>query len=1534
MIEEEKIASIKTKYKELYGIDVDIQYDENTGKYAVINQDGQIIEIIDSLDKELEQLENLASYNAGGYSSISDTPDDKRKPNKIDIYYSSMINVIGTINKMASSIVNCDTSYASPLTGKLKTYYDGLGDNTKEAINNLLNNIKGVAAATETSVTLCFNLGKENLKELEALINGFYDSAAATLTTDTMLGDYMDENGLISYDDYVLLLDNMDEMYDGAYGEILETLKNDLALRYELFLRDTTPDALDSLIEGIYLNCSGYDENEIETSIEIGSPEYYERLETLKQNFSDTILGNYSESDINSMMGNIPKYLLEQENITDYDKTLLMLSYNGLCLKDDGNNNFKKWLSTSFEKTGLDEYLIEENYDSINTTLKILTQTNDFFNRDFESEFRDYYDYDGLIRVPKKISDYEMTKKIIEEYNNFLKSINLTKASDEVFAMDISLDINQYNENAGTSWRKTLEELGYLKKISGEYTDEELYMSTFNNDFLYEVARTGGQEKVYELLKIYYTKHGLGERETTDKLDEIFRSYNPIMLNSIVNYGINQDVLASLGDVYNKFCQNKITLDASKANFKLGLLKSLDTTGITDSDMEKAKMLIGNNAKYLEDWQIKGYYKLYQENPDTAKLLLDDTLYNIIQNGIGYDLACTSYEAMSEEKIKNLVYQVTKDKYLSEIFGMQIGLRVTPYIGLIDGLIGSMRDAKDFAFADGKMNYRDYYLQHLQEFLSQGGISNNILKITYDVSSSVGNMTIPLALSSFIGPEAMTAWIFITTTGKERREMLQGGAEDDARTWLIASAKGLVSAYTERMLSTLPGYGAKQDDILRIFKMDTPLINKLMNSAGGKMFAKFISTEVNETLQELTENAGGYVIDLISGQGIDWEKVPQETWQTIYMTLLSTPFINLMGEGFQNNKYSLINRQDNHEFNGFEARYSQAELLQFTDANGNIDYNGLLNFLIENNRMNVTTNPNMLVIKNAQDLLSEIQKMGGLQGYQLNPDGSLSDGLSDGWGIDISSEAIEKHIKNLENLSEIGKKRYLEAISHHFELLENPVNNLLIYGDVNYDALIDLFGNKIIKNDNGSYTIDNTVIFSKDINAFIDFAAQTSKDGLIEFISENPSILANGYCIDLLGDPNFDILYETLGNNIFKDDFKSIAEDSESRKKFVEKFNKSQMEQIGKYINHPGMKIKELLERHNYSLVQDLLNNIDILEKLPFKVTDDDFDKSNIYDSNIISNKEDLLIYELLKNDSHFGDKSDIKKLDCIKQALSISKILKVIAENPSMFNNEFYSKHQKIIYAYSLLEQNLNQENASKVKELLNDNYIEMTESLITDIQQVISNDYATKIKQSYDALSSAANGNPIYDIYSEDFSMLIHVIDINPRADANQDIASTLLENPALWGTIEGGNPNLSTSIITPKNMIGYGIIPETKNTNVLIFGFSNIEGHKVLKARTDDSGSSRTKLATDSSIIFDSALYDEMIQLERDKTSQKWTEITLQRYDENGKSIMPDYLICFNEVNELTLKAAKELGKDGKPLPIYVLHTDDIRANIKTQ
>ena len=43
MFIEEKIASIKSKYKELYKVDVDIQYNKETGEYILIDDDQDIV---------------------------------------------------------------------------------------------------------------------------------------------------------------------------------------------------------------------------------------------------------------------------------------------------------------------------------------------------------------------------------------------------------------------------------------------------------------------------------------------------------------------------------------------------------------------------------------------------------------------------------------------------------------------------------------------------------------------------------------------------------------------------------------------------------------------------------------------------------------------------------------------------------------------------------------------------------------------------------------------------------------------------------------------------------------------------------------------------------------------------------------------------------------------------------------------------------------------------------------------------------------------------------------------------------------------------------------------------------------------------------------------------------------------------------------------------------------------------------------------------------------------------------------------------
>ena len=375
---------------------------------------------------------------------------------------------------------------------------------------------------------------------------------------------------------------------------------------------------------------------------------------------------------------------------------------------------------------------------------------------------------------------------------------------------------------------------------------------------------------------------------------------------------------------------------------------------------------------------------------------------------------------------KEIMNQITHNEIFSDIWGKTGGFIYTTLQGFGDGVVGSVRNVADVAFADGKMNSHDYYLSYLQEFLSDGGFHNDILKLNYDLSSSVGNMVIPMALSAFVSPHAMSVWILSSTVGSEREKTLRSGQEENFNTWFNAVAKGIVAVGVEKTLGAFKGYGGKSDDLLKIFTSDKEYITKLMGTNLGKKLAYGISNSVNETIEELVENAGGYAIDLVSGRDIDLGGIPKETWETIYMTMLTTPLINMIGGSFQNSKHSFINRQEVHHFDGYDAKYSRAEIQKFTDNQGNVNKKAFFQYLMENGRINN-------IVKN--QLITDINIDGG---FVINTSNINQDSENDSNNYTVIRKDGNGFVTiSKEYILELAKSGKIDEIYNKKELLKN-----------------------------------------------------------------------------------------------------------------------------------------------------------------------------------------------------------------------------------------------------------------------------------------------------------------------------------------------------------------------------------------------------------------------------------------------------------------------------------------------------------------
>ena len=102
----------------------------------------------------------------------------------INMSYSEIMSVIKKLSSMSDSLSNCNTNYASCLSGYLAAYYNTLNDTTKDDITKLDNTISGLLVSTETALSLCYETSNISLKELEVLINELYNQNEEVVSID------------------------------------------------------------------------------------------------------------------------------------------------------------------------------------------------------------------------------------------------------------------------------------------------------------------------------------------------------------------------------------------------------------------------------------------------------------------------------------------------------------------------------------------------------------------------------------------------------------------------------------------------------------------------------------------------------------------------------------------------------------------------------------------------------------------------------------------------------------------------------------------------------------------------------------------------------------------------------------------------------------------------------------------------------------------------------------------------------------------------------------------------------------------------------------------------------------------------------------------------------------------------------------------------------------------------------------------------------------------------------------------------------
>ena len=179
--------------------------------------------------------------------------------------------------------------------------------------------------------------------------------------------------------------------------------------------------------------------------------------------------------------------------------------------------------------------------------------------------------------------------------------------------------------------------------------------------------------------------------------------------------------------------------------------------------------------------------------------------------------------------------------------------------------------------------------------------------------------------------------------------------------------------------------------------------------------------------------------------------------------------------------------------------------------------------------------------------------------------------------------------------------------------------------------------------------------------------------------------------------------------------------------------------------------------------------------------------------------------------------------------------------------------------------------------------------------------------------------------DIYSPtNFKMFVHVVAAFGKYNL---IDKNNLESSAkdIWNSAENKvNHILCTSYIGNDNMC-YARKNNKESKSLedeqVIFGFSNISNSEIIMASKSDIGSHTSDFTSSkSNVLSDFRLSDKMIR----ECRYGHNEVDLERRLKDNKlnNIQPEYIVCFNEINNNSKKVAKDFN-----IPIVLIDKKEV-------
>jgi len=353
-------------------------------------------------------------------------------------------------------------------------------------------------------------------------------------------------------------------------------------------------------------------------------------------------------------------------------------------------------------------------------------------------------------------------------------------------------------------------------------------------------------------------------------------------------------------------------------------------------------------------------------------------------------------------------------------------------------------------------------------------------------------------------------------------------------------------------------------------------------------------------------------------------------------------------------------------------------------------------------------------------------------------------------------------------------------------------------------------------------------------------------------------------------------------------------------------------------------KLFEIVKCDNYELIQDIVR-YDTYDFSFAKITSADMSKKLIETNINYFNKRELFLNKYL-GISRF----DVRYIKLFLNAINRCSNIPEEFNNKystilSLLNQVMQATDEEIIE----ISKSMNSDNRNDYKKLIDACEIEgndiLKQQFVEDLkvknQQIISSG-------KHSIITNNEKSVDVYELEGQPFTMLVHAI-VDNRMSIHNSFVNEIVTNPEKWNEIEGGNQHISTSLISDKYMVTYGI---PNNNDTVMFGFNSLPWQAVKFTDVMDVGIDR-KASTNINYnmrnrVFEASIntvatVDDVMEqtikenINKPPASRMWNEIGLSR-ENLGVKLRPNYIVCMDYVSPNSIKAAEYYG-----IPIYLIH-----------